>query len=115
MMRRQVEMVEGKFHEYGQLFFKISTDEEFATALTNDAAAAMRSANIDIEEGVANEFSILTDGLEANGLTQERRALRLAIPDLEHKMIDAKTVVLKFSLPSGTYATTVLAELGDFK
>ena len=69
----------------------------------------------DIETKIASEFNILCDGLEVNGLKQERRALRLAITDLDCQMLDSDTVVLEFTLPAGTYATTVLAELGEFK
>lgn len=67
-----------------------------------------------LEEEIANNFNELCNGLEVNGLKQERRALRLAVTDLNFKMLDAETVLLEFSLPAGAYATTVLAEIGVF-
>jgi tRNA pseudouridine13 synthase len=54
----------------------------------------------------------LRDGLEAAGLKQERRALRLRPEAVEWNWSDAD-LCLGFSLPAGCYATTVLAELGE--
>ena len=68
----------------------------------------------DIENEIASKFADLCNGLEMNGLKQERRSLRLLVSDLKYEMQDAETVVLDFSLISGAYATTVLAELGNF-
>jgi tRNA pseudouridine13 synthase len=70
---------------------------------------------------VALEGSVLEDaqslalraGLEAAGLKQERRATRLRPQSLEWTWLDPATLQLRFSLPPGAYATTVLAELGD--
>jgi tRNA pseudouridine13 synthase len=50
-------------------------------------------------------------GLEAAGLKQERRALRLTVADLEWRQPAADILCLEFSLPAGTYATSVLREL----
>ncbi len=51
-------------------------------------------------------------GLEAEGLKQERRALRLRPASLEWDWPEADVLRLRFALPPGTYATVVLAELG---
>ncbi len=63
-------------------------------ALTGDDAEALRA------------------GLERAGLEQERRALRLRPQDLAWEWPTPGTLRLSFSLPPGTYATVVLAELG---
>ena len=68
----------------------------------------------EIEEKIASEFKLLCDGLEVNGLQQERRSLRLGVNDLLYRMLDAETVSLEFTLPAGAYATTVLSEIGEF-
>ncbi|MCL4119103.1 UNVERIFIED_CONTAM: hypothetical protein GTU68_003172 [Idotea baltica] len=68
----------------------------------------------ELEKGIVQQFSTLAKGLESHGLKQERRALRLSLKNLEYQMIDSQTVVLEFSLPQGTYATTVLSEIGEF-
>jgi tRNA pseudouridine13 synthase len=66
-----------------------------------------------LEFEVASRFPELTAGLEAAGLRQERRVMRLrpmnpsliALPDGE--------LEFSFDLPRGTYATTVLRELAE--
>lgn len=66
-----------------------------------------------LELEIASRFPELTVGLEAAGLRQERRVMRLrpinpslvALPDGDLK--------LTFDLPRGTYATTVLRELAE--
>ena len=68
----------------------------------------------EVEDRIANQFGVLLNGLEKNGLKQERRALRLSVKTIECEMVDSATVVLSFSLPQGAYATTVLSEIGDF-
>ena len=54
----------------------------------------------------------LREGLERAGLSQERRALRLRPGDLTWGWPAADVLELRFTLPPGAYATTVLAELG---
>jgi tRNA pseudouridine13 synthase len=61
------------------------------------------------------ESLLLREGLELAGLKQERRSLRLAVPDLAWEWRDGDSLELRFTLPPGTYATTVLAELGEFR
>jgi tRNA pseudouridine13 synthase len=47
------------------------------------------------------------------GLSQERRALRVRVADLQWHWLAEDALRLDFSLPPGAYATSVLAELGD--
>ena len=80
-------------------------------SLTKGAAAAL-------EKEVSERFSILCEGLERNGLKQERKALRLNVDDLAYtykRSDNLSTVTLEFTLPAGAYATAVLAEIGHFK
>ncbi len=65
----------------------------------------------DLEETVAATLPVFRDGLAAEGLRQERRALRLAVRDATLEFPDARTAILDFRLPAGAYATTVLREL----
>lgn len=101
-----------------------------------DAALALRLSTLDIHpsaplwgrgtlrttaSAAELELSALADarslalraGLEAAGLKQERRATRLCPQALAWDWIDPAVLQLRFDLPPGTYATTVLAELGD--
>lgn len=67
------------------------------------------------------ELAALTDevalklrmGLEAAGLKQERRALRLRPTAMTHRWLQHEVLELSFELPPGTYATVVLHELGE--
>jgi len=52
-------------------------------------------------------------GLEAIGMKQERRALRLRPQQLVWRFEDDASLWLEFSLPSGGYATTVVAAIAD--
>ena len=71
-------------------------------------------------EARALEWAVLEDstlcelraGLERAGLEQERRALRLLPQALGFDWIEPRSLQLRFGLPAGCYATTVLAELG---
>jgi tRNA pseudouridine13 synthase len=68
-----------------------------------------------LEQGVAERFGEWTAGLAAEGLRQERRPLRLAVPDLEADFPEAGLLELVFSLPAGAYATAVLRELAQWE
>ncbi len=74
---------------------------------TADAARALE------EDAIADVRSMaLRAGLEAAGLAQERRATRLRPQQLAWEWLDDGALKLRFVLPPGTYATTLLAELG---
>lgn len=70
----------------------------------------------ELEQKIAEQFPVLCDGLERNGLKQERKALRLQVSDFTCSM-DKKnnSILLKFSLPAGAFATSVLSEIGEFQ
>ena len=65
-----------------------------------------------LEEAAVEPFADLRAGLEAAGLKQERRALRVRIGELRWQWLDADSLELDFTLPPGAYATELLAELG---
>lgn len=71
------------------------------------AAAALEASVLDDEAALP-----LRAGLEAAGLRQERRALRVRVADLQWQWPQAGTLRLSMALPAGAYATTVLAQLG---
>jgi len=66
----------------------------------------------ELEHTIINANLAFADGLVKHGLQQDRRATRLLVPDLEYDL-SVDTLKLKFSLPSGTYATCVLREIID--
>lgn len=66
-----------------------------------------------IEAAVAADHHELCQGLEAAGLKQERRSLRLPVVALAWDWQGEDALELSFQLPAGAYATTVLREIGD--
>ncbi len=64
-----------------------------------------------LEEGALQEFEIWLKGLESAGLKQERRALCLNPERFSWEWLSDEDVRLRFFLPAGGYATTVLREL----
>jgi tRNA pseudouridine13 synthase len=77
-------------------------------ALRSEAAArACEEAALSGEDALR-----LRAGLESAGLNQERRSLRLRPESLTAAWRAPDALELRFSLPPGCYATSVLAELG---
>ena len=70
-----------------------------------------------LEAGVAAGFADgrFAAGLARAGLRQERRALRMVVPDLCWEWPRADCLRVAFSLPAGSYATAVLHEIGDIR
>jgi len=66
-----------------------------------------------LELRVLEPFADLRAGLEAAGLKQERRALRVRVADLAWQWPAPDQLLLGFALPPGAYATGLLATLGD--
>lgn len=65
----------------------------------------------ELETAVAATLPTFCDGLAAEGLRQERRALRLKVCDAALEFPNPHTAILCFRLPAGAYATAVLREL----
>lgn len=78
------------------------------TSLATDAALLRETALAECEPA-------LCAGLVAEGLKQERRALRLVPGALHGEAIAADAVRLDFALPAGAYATTVLREFAGLQ
>lgn len=58
-------------------------------------------------------FPDITAGLEAFGLRQERRVMRLRPLDSKFEVMENGDLKICFDLPKGTYATTLLSELAE--
>jgi tRNA pseudouridine13 synthase len=65
----------------------------------------------ELEATVMARYPECTAGLEAAGLRQERRVMRLRPIHSTWQVIDDRDVQISFDLPRGTYATAVLREL----
>ena len=68
---------------------------------------------LELEAMSGEQAATLRAGLEAAGMDQERRALRLRPDALSWQWLDDGALELVFALPAGAYATVVLAELGQ--
>ncbi len=64
-----------------------------------------------LEMKLPDKFPELTSGLEACGLRQERRVIRLRPTNSAFAILDNGDLQMSFDLPRGTYATTLLREL----
>ena len=67
-----------------------------------------------LERAAVADAADLRAGLEAAGLRQERRALRIRVADLAWQW-QGGDLELAFRLPPGAYATVLLRELGTFR
>ncbi|MCW8832959.1 MAG: tRNA pseudouridine(13) synthase TruD [Colwellia sp.] len=73
------------------------------------------------EETIAAKHNEFAQGLPRFGLKQERRRIRLTVQGADIKVLaatktdDLPSVMVSFSLPAGSYATTVLRELINYQ
>lgn len=96
-------MAAGDIHPTGALWGKGALRSAEAAAELELAAIANTTAQA------------LRSGLEAAGLKQERRSLRLPVQEFAWDWLEQNGLRLNFRLPAGSYATAVLAELGDVR
>lgn len=66
-----------------------------------------------LEQELLAGFPDITAGLEAFGLRQERRVMRLRPLDSTLEVMENGDLQIRFDLPKGTYATTLLSELAE--
>ncbi len=66
-----------------------------------------------LEQQTAKQLAQWCSALENQGLQQERRSVRLMPKNIQvsFNTVDKLSVELRFNLPSGSYATSVLREL----
>ncbi|MDH5646683.1 MAG: tRNA pseudouridine(13) synthase TruD, partial [Candidatus Heimdallarchaeota archaeon] len=68
-----------------------------------------------LETDVISDFQAWTSGLEAAGLKQDRRSLCVQLNDLNWDLTEKFTLILSFGLTAGSYATSFLREVVDYK
>ena len=71
----------------------------------------MSADALSIEQAIIDAYPELAQGLIACAVDKDRRALRVNVQDLNWQFIDGATVELAFTLPAGSYATSVLREI----
>jgi tRNA pseudouridine13 synthase len=66
---------------------------------------------LNIEQAIIDADQELAQGLIASAVERDRRALRVNVQDLHWQYVDDMTLELGFTLPPGSYATSVLREI----
>ena len=91
--------------------FDIHISGPLAGTRNNKDRYTSRTEAADIEESVLQRFPVLVAGLRDFGLKAARRPLRFAVADLEWAWDETGDLQLRFTLPKGAYATSLLREL----
>ena len=91
-----------------------SADIHPTGALWGDGDLRTRDEARAVELAVAQEHSALCQGLQQAGVKQARRSLRLIAEALRWQFID-NDLEVRFALPPGAYATSVLREVCGLK
>ncbi|MCG9696058.1 tRNA pseudouridine(13) synthase TruD [Shewanella sp. Isolate11] len=89
-------------------------DIQLSAPLWGRGQALSQGDALEFESQVIEPFSEDCSGLEQAGLNQERRTLLLEPQHLSYE-VNADTLVLKFALPAGCFATSVLRELVNYE
>lgn len=89
-------------------------DIQLSAPLWGRGQALSQAEALTFESTISNRLSEDCVGLEQAGLTQERRTLLLEPQNLSHE-IEGDTLVLKFALPAGCFATSLLRELVNYE
>ena len=90
----------------------VSQDIHPSGPLWGRGTPPVASAAAELERSALEPFARWRDRLEHLGLEQERRALRVRLPDLEWRFDGrADTLTLCFFLPAGAFATVLLREV----
>ncbi len=105
-------VVPGKLHgdEAGRV---ANGSLELTSPLWGEGDLLTEGAVREMEIAVFERYAEIIKGLAQFNLRQERRVIRLKPINPELSWENESTPILKFDLPKGTYATTVLRELVD--
>ena len=90
-------------------------DIQLSAPMWGRGAALPQGIAADFEAKVLAEFDTDRDGLEHAGLEQERRPLLLEPQHLSYQQDGDDVIVIKFALPAGSFATSVLREVFDYE
>jgi tRNA pseudouridine13 synthase len=79
--------------------------------LPGRGASPATGVALEVEQAVLADSTAMQALLESERLDHERRSLRLPVREFDGTFEDTDAVVLRFTLPRGTFATAVLHEL----
>ena len=83
--------------------------------LAGEGACEVSGPVAELEQRIFAEQHELFEGLRKFRLKMDRRALRMKVSALEWDWPDPQTLILRFELGQGCYATSVLRELVDYR
>jgi tRNA pseudouridine13 synthase len=76
--------------------------------------AGVSADTLSIEQGIIDAYPELAQGLIDCAVDKDRRALRVDVQDLQGRFVNDVTLELGFTLPAGSYATSVMREIIEF-
>jgi tRNA pseudouridine13 synthase len=80
-------------------------------ALWGRGEADVSADTLSIEQGIIDAYPQLAEGLIACAVDKDRRGLRVNVQDLSWRFVNDATLELGFTLPAGSYATSLLREI----
>ena len=83
--------------------------------LAGGGELATAAETLALEKRVLSAYPEVLAFIDKFQARSSRRALRAPVGNLQWKMLDDRSLQLDFSLSRGSYATTVLRELGNFR
>jgi tRNA pseudouridine13 synthase len=90
---------------------RLANNEIHPTAILWGEGDVMVSSDAaELESRIIEQFPVFRDGLIAARLQAQRRSCRV-VPDQFYSCRQADNFIVSFSLPAGSYATSVLAEI----
>lgn len=93
---------------------RLDNKELHITAAMWGKGSCMVTDSVEIlEHRIADQYVQFADSLEKAGMKQERRAMRLLPAKMQWQFDVDKSLVIKFELVKGSYATALLRELAD--
>lgn len=99
-------------HADAEIIRRLALKEIHPTGVLWGQGASDVSADaLALELAVINAHEPLAQGLIANGVERDRRALRVNVQDLSWQFVDGSVLELGFTLPAGSYATSLLREI----
>jgi tRNA pseudouridine13 synthase len=80
-------------------------------ALWGKGEAGVSTDALKIEQSIINDHAEIDQGLIACAVEMDRRALMVNVQDLQWQFVNDDLLDLSFTLPAGSYATSVLREI----
>ena len=99
-----------------EIIRRLDAKEIHATgALWGRGEAGVSADTLKIEQDIIDAYPQLAQGLISCAVDKDRRALRVNVQDLHWQFVNDDLLELNFTLPAGSYATSVLREIIELR